>query len=310
VLKVFDYNPRRIKTFLNLYRLSLYIASSQGLLDIDKVTGKSEVTPEQLGAFIALTTRYPNLLTAAAEDPRFLGELGVYLVELSSDNKTTGKNRTFDYWLSMPGVRELLRENEYRLDEFPVLKFVSILPAVSPPIKRPSVGESPTYHAAPDRPESDNASDDTIQSTSTGKINSPRNKETVLQQFVARGTLRLDMDGKVPWLFVVFKDGSFPFYPQSRIRVNYPHAEKALGQWEQELSIGPETIPGLNWGREYDLRLVLVNRDSDSLIQQFLDGEHNYITASEALAADELVMLDSVTVILAEYPDRGLSMMS
>ena len=60
VREILGHNPRRVKAFLNRFRLSIYIASSQGLLDKDPNTGKAEVTPETLGKFIALTSVYPG----------------------------------------------------------------------------------------------------------------------------------------------------------------------------------------------------------------------------------------------------------
>jgi len=79
VREILGHNPRRIKTFLNRFRLMLYIASSQGLLDKDLKTGIAEVTPEQLGKFIALVSAYPDMLAESVADPSFFQKLEFYL---------------------------------------------------------------------------------------------------------------------------------------------------------------------------------------------------------------------------------------
>ena len=49
VREVLEYSPRRIKTFLNAFRLALYIASAQGLLDVDSKTRRGRSYPGTLG---------------------------------------------------------------------------------------------------------------------------------------------------------------------------------------------------------------------------------------------------------------------
>jgi len=144
VREVLEFSPRRIKTFLNAFRLSLYIASAQGLLDIDRETGKSDITPEKLGKFIALTTRYPDLREIVLHDQQFLGRLE-YLLEMRHQGKFEEADLDpLAIWIKKPGVAELLRHRQYEmmildwndlysLDQFPAEKFASILPAVPRP---------------------------------------------------------------------------------------------------------------------------------------------------------------------------------
>jgi hypothetical protein len=144
VREILEYSPRRIKTFLNAFRLALYIASAQGLLDVDINTGKAEVTPEKLGKFLALTSRYPELLDIAVRDNEFFGKLEI-AIELRSMGRLVEADKEADTsWLRRPSVESLLSyrflaisrrdwNRIYSLDEFPAIKFTSVLPSVPPP---------------------------------------------------------------------------------------------------------------------------------------------------------------------------------
>ena len=144
VREVLEYSPRRIKTFLNAFRLSLYIASAQGLLDIDEETGKSEVTPEKLGKFLALTSRYPDLREIVLQDLAFFGTLEDTLELRHMGKIEEAELEPRALWLKKPGVSDLLRHgqqemssfdwsNTYSLHLFPAEKFYSILPSIPPP---------------------------------------------------------------------------------------------------------------------------------------------------------------------------------
>jgi hypothetical protein len=124
----------------------LYISKRQGLLDMDPKTEIAEVTPEQLGKFIALVSAYPDMLAESLANASFFRNLELYL---TWENTTTGENLALkDYlegWLRRPGVRGLVAppkmltvewKNTYSLERFPVSKFVQILPPVPAPPKR------------------------------------------------------------------------------------------------------------------------------------------------------------------------------
>lgn len=79
-----EYNPRRIKQFVNLLRLRTFIAAETGLFD------KAELTLPQLGKFIALSLRMPLLLTDLSRDETLLAQLQTLAVEgLDSDVSQT-----------------------------------------------------------------------------------------------------------------------------------------------------------------------------------------------------------------------------
>jgi hypothetical protein len=146
VREILGHNPRRIKAFLNRFRLSLYIASSQGLLDKDPNTGKAEVTPETLGKFIALTSTYPDILDEYLADDSFFQDLEFYLTweKTRNVNQLAIKGHV-EPWLRRPGVRALVSppktltvewDETYSLQNFPVSKFLRILPPIPAPPKR------------------------------------------------------------------------------------------------------------------------------------------------------------------------------
>lgn len=143
VREILGFNPRRIKTFLNVYRLALSLASRHGLLDKDPGSKLSEVTPEQLGKFIALTTSYPEILESALKDPEFFRNLEFFMLHRIA--LTGHSEEETEYWLAKPGVRNLMgfgqgftdspdqisgSWNAYSLRDFPVSKFTRILPEV------------------------------------------------------------------------------------------------------------------------------------------------------------------------------------
>jgi KAP family P-loop domain len=154
VREMLEYSPRRIKTFLNAFRLALYIASAQGLLDIDVKTGEAEVTPERLGKFLALTNRFPEIRGVLDRDPDFLEKLEN--IALAWRGETSDP---LDIWLERPGIRKLMSygipertltrawTQQYSMKNFPAWKFDTVLPAaISPPANRisePADGQIP-----------------------------------------------------------------------------------------------------------------------------------------------------------------------
>ena len=139
VREVLEYSPRRIKTFLNAFRLALYIASAQGLLDVDSMTEEAEVTPERLGKFLVLTSRYPEIRLTLDKDSAFLQEIEeMALGQKPEIGSVVG-------WLGKPGVRKLMSFGivdkalttawlrQYSMRNFPSWKFATILPSSPPP---------------------------------------------------------------------------------------------------------------------------------------------------------------------------------
>lgn len=152
VRHVFRSNPRRLKLFLNSFRLSVYLASSQGLLDIYRADKRAVSTPEQLGKFIALTMRFPELIDILSKNRQALAEYEATAV--AADAKKTSN---LPSWLDKEGVSDLLRygvvsavgepadEQRYSLRTFPVEKMLSAVPLA--PVK-PTDSSKPTTPSA------------------------------------------------------------------------------------------------------------------------------------------------------------------
>ncbi len=74
-----DYNPRRVKQFINIFRLRAYMAYRTGLFEKDRA-----LTLEQLGKFVAIGLRWPLLMNDLARSPKLLGQLEVIAREANS----------------------------------------------------------------------------------------------------------------------------------------------------------------------------------------------------------------------------------
>jgi formylglycine-generating enzyme required for sulfatase activity len=124
VAPIFDYNPRRIKQFLNLFRLKFYIAYLTGLFDrIEEGEGtmsQEPLTVFQLAKFTAISLKYPLLLLDLELDKSLLSTL--YRYDLVGNRKnfdnvkgqgefsSQEKNRLI-YWLGHDKLRALLASN-------------------------------------------------------------------------------------------------------------------------------------------------------------------------------------------------------
>ena len=80
VAPALDYNPRRIKQFINLFRLRAFIAADTGLFDEWVNIGSNEavenpLTLEQLGKFVAINLKWPLLLEDLEADPKLFQKL-------------------------------------------------------------------------------------------------------------------------------------------------------------------------------------------------------------------------------------------
>jgi len=101
VAPVLGNNPRRMKQFVNLFRLRTFIAAETGLFD-----GNDGLTLKQLGKFVALNLRWPLLLADLERDPRMLDSLTKLAVGASVPDKLSdAANR----WRSDPILMELLK---------------------------------------------------------------------------------------------------------------------------------------------------------------------------------------------------------
>ncbi len=79
VAPALDYNPRRIKHFINVFRLKVYIANETGLFFEERDENDNLLVPsltfEQLGKFTAISLKWPLLLSDLENDKQILAKL-------------------------------------------------------------------------------------------------------------------------------------------------------------------------------------------------------------------------------------------
>jgi KAP family P-loop domain len=87
----FDHNPRRMKQFVNCFRLTAITASRTGLFALPADDDYSSLTVEQLGKMVAICLRWPLLIRDAIEDQSLLPKLETQA--LRRDPPPTGADR-------------------------------------------------------------------------------------------------------------------------------------------------------------------------------------------------------------------------
>lgn len=139
VAPVFGNNPRRLKQFLNLFRLTTLICVKLGLFD--EVDGHPGLTFPQLGKFVAILMTWPGFLREVQADKRLL-------VELYEESGLGGENK----WLSRARFKYLVRygvqdEERHTLlgaERYSLAQLdVDSLLRVTAPVVRPKPGSQP-----------------------------------------------------------------------------------------------------------------------------------------------------------------------
>jgi len=146
VAPALDRNPRRIKQFVNLFRLRALIADATGLFHAPQSKPRSErLTLQKLGKFVAIELRWPLLLAHLEKQPKLLAELERIAIDGVGENDTPAAI----YWSERPQLQALLRSGcvdaDGKRDEegmatsslarLDVLKLLRVSPSVKP---RPS----------------------------------------------------------------------------------------------------------------------------------------------------------------------------
>jgi putative sterol carrier protein len=103
VAPALDYNPRRLKQFMNLFRLRVFIAAETGLFDLSEdPSTERALTLQQLGKFTALLLRWPLLISELDQDPALLARIENLII---NDQFTDAAER----WSYDDGLRSLIR---------------------------------------------------------------------------------------------------------------------------------------------------------------------------------------------------------
>jgi hypothetical protein len=137
-----DDNPRRIKTFVNLFRVRKMLAHELGVLETETWSAADDrVTPVQLGKFIALGLRWPRLVRHLERNRSLLAELYQYAnyetwAELSSEAHWWTSNRELMRLLFATADEEGVSYDLASVDPASSLESVDVglLLTVSPPL--------------------------------------------------------------------------------------------------------------------------------------------------------------------------------
>jgi hypothetical protein len=118
VAPALDYNPRRIKQFINTFRLQTHIASRTGLFaEPDPESKYAPLTLERLGKFVAIMLRWPLLAADLDRDHTLLSDLQEVAWKLQSEADSR--------WASKKKLIRLLREG-FEVDSDGEVKPVSL----------------------------------------------------------------------------------------------------------------------------------------------------------------------------------------
>jgi formylglycine-generating enzyme required for sulfatase activity len=102
VAPALDNNPRRIKQFINLFRLRAFIAKETGLLDIIRESSANDLlTLEQLGKFVAISLKWPLFIIHLDANRSLMAELQQEALNLGSAE--------LNYWSRDVKFMDLLR---------------------------------------------------------------------------------------------------------------------------------------------------------------------------------------------------------
>ncbi|TRU27791.1 MAG: serine/threonine-protein kinase pkn1 [Microcystis aeruginosa Ma_MB_S_20031200_S102] len=139
VAPALDYNPRRIKHFINVFRLKVYIANETGLFFEKRDENDNLLVPsltfEQLGKFTAISLKWPLLLSDLENDKQILAELEKFALD---EEKTKEYEESIRYWGSHTKLKALMAygheksaaNSKFSLAEVNVDKLLQVSPKV------------------------------------------------------------------------------------------------------------------------------------------------------------------------------------
>ncbi|MCA2719312.1 SUMF1/EgtB/PvdO family nonheme iron enzyme [Microcystis sp. M169S2] len=139
VAPALDYNPRRIKHFINVFRLKVYIANETGLFfekrDKDDNLLEPSLTFEQLGKFTAISLKWPLLLSDLENDKKILAKLEEFALD---EEKTKEYEESIRYWGSHTKLKALMAygheksaaNSKFSLAEVNVDKLLQVSPKI------------------------------------------------------------------------------------------------------------------------------------------------------------------------------------
>jgi formylglycine-generating enzyme required for sulfatase activity len=139
VAPALDYNPRRIKHFINVFRLKVYIANETGLFfekrDENDNLLDSSLTFEQLGKFTAISLKWPLLLSDLENDKQILAKLEKFA---RGEWNPPNEEESIRYWGSHTKLKALMAygheksaaNSKFSLAEVNVDKLLQVSPKI------------------------------------------------------------------------------------------------------------------------------------------------------------------------------------
>jgi hypothetical protein len=125
VAPVLENNPRRIKTFINMFRLRKMLAHETGLLVLGDINPTGGVTPAQLGKLVAIELRWPPFFRQLLRDGELVNRL--YDYDGASSEERERVSPLLKRWGSNEALTNLLRAGirdgvvrQYAIADIPV----------------------------------------------------------------------------------------------------------------------------------------------------------------------------------------------
>jgi hypothetical protein len=105
VAPVFNSNPRRIKLFMNSFRLMVLIARVKDMFrDPGPESPFSQLSVYQLAKFVAIRIRWPRLIAEVGRNPKLIRNL-----QLAALGRSHEKSVEVTFWQAEPSLMWLLR---------------------------------------------------------------------------------------------------------------------------------------------------------------------------------------------------------
>lgn len=138
VAPALDYNPRRMKQFLNLFRFQRTIGLQTGLFTYKKEAARNQMwNCKKLAKFIVIYIKWPSIILALNSNAKYLEELQTYAL------KPQNRTKDLDPWIEDEKLVELLKygciendpqkEAEYTFLGLDFSKLLEISPVVLDP---------------------------------------------------------------------------------------------------------------------------------------------------------------------------------
>jgi hypothetical protein len=193
VAPALEYNPRRLKQFLNLFRLRALLASQTGLFGPPSDPERyNPLTLEQLGKLVAIILRWPLLVVDLEAKPDLLTSLQQYAWGNTKSNIQVEAVEQF--WRDKQSLRSLMAyptmqpgvlgatyvRERYRLDRVDIQRFQRISPLVA--------GREPAPEGS--------ATNARQQRTRENEPAAPYQQETIASQFSPEDQLETGSEAK------------------------------------------------------------------------------------------------------------------